>query len=64
MNEKKNKSKHELDLKLIKKHGFIENTEIKLTEHDFLTDENLEITSNINWTLFNKMAADSPKPTK
>jgi len=44
--KKKNKSNHELDLSLIKKYGYLSNSEVKLADKTFLTNEKIEVYGN------------------
>lgn len=45
---------HELDLGLIQKYGLLSNYEVRLSEKEFLTDDKIDICSNIVSALLQK----------
>lgn len=45
-------NQHELDLDLIRQHGYLDNTEVELSKKDFLTDEKVEVGNKIASQLF------------
>lgn len=51
MSNEKN-TNHELDLELIQQYGFLSNNEVKLADKEFITDEKLNVVSEIVSELF------------
>ncbi len=56
MEEKSIASHHELDLDLIKEFGYLSNTEINLSEKEFVTDEKIKQIHTFTTKLFDAMS--------
>ncbi len=55
MENNNSRANHELDLDLISEFGFLDNSEVSLSELEFVTDRKVQAISDITWDFFDKM---------